>query len=261
MSDKHNDNYFIVAISFFFTIIISILTLIMSLLFVVTCCFFLFLPKYKRFKLFDNLIVCPWTFIFNRLLLGIRFKLFGLEYVDIKRTTLYICNHQSWVDIPVVNKYSHAISLSKKQVRRLPLVGVLIIYAGPIIVDRDDQSSRLSSLKEIINVLKKGYSLLVFPEGTRSNDGKLNKPNTALIKLCYKLKIPVVGAAVEGTRDILPRKRLYFKFFQKVILKFNPPLYPKDFENEDEFATKCWDNVKDTHNSILKEYFPEKYNK
>ncbi len=258
MKNKYNDNYLIVCINYIFTIIITILTLLMSLFFVVTFWFFLFLPKYKRFKLFYCLIMYPWTFIFNYLLLGIRLNLSGLEHIDKKRTTLYICNHQSWIDIPVVNRYTHTITLSKKQVRRILFVGVLIIYAGPIIVDRDDRSSRLSSIKEIINVLKKGYSLSLFPEGTRSSDGKLNKPNTALIKLCYKLNIPVVSSAVEGTRDILPRKRLYIKFFRKVILKFNPPIYPKDYKNEDEFVTACWDKLKDTHNNILKEFFPEK---
>lgn len=258
MNTKHNDSRLIIAIYYIYTLIVTILTLIMSLFFVVTFWFFLFFPKYKRFKYFDCLIMCPWTFVFDRLLLGIRLKLFGLENIDVKRTTLYICNHQSWLDIPVANKYTHTISLSKKQVRRLPLIGLLIMYAGPIIVDRDDRSSRLGSLKEIINVFKKGYSLTLFPEGTRSRDGKLITPNTAIIKVCYKLNIPVVAAAIEGTRDILPRNRFYLKFLQKVVLRFNSPIYPKDHKNEDEFVTKCWNKVKDTHYGILKEFFQEK---
>ena len=84
--------------------------------------------------------------------------------------------------------------------------------------------------------------------------------NTAIIKLCYKLNIPIVTAAVEGTRDILPRYGKYFKFLQKVVLKFNHPLYPKDFINEDDYAFACWEKVKSTHNDILKEFFPEKVN-
>ncbi len=141
---------------YLYSAIISILTLILSLFYVVTCWWFLFLPKYKRYKYFDFLIVSSWTFIVNHLFLGMRIKCIGLENIDIKRTTMYICNHQSWLDIPVVIRYTHTICLSKKQVRRLPLVGLLIIYAGPIIVDRDDQASRISSVKEIIGVFKKG---------------------------------------------------------------------------------------------------------
>ena len=258
MKNKRNDNYLMIFLYSIYTIILAILTLLLSLFFVVTCWFFLFIPKYERFKFFDYIVMAPWTFIFNNFLLGMRIKLIGLENIDKKRTTLYICNHQSWLDIPVINKYSHTISLSKKQVRRLPFIGILIIYAGPIIVDREDQSSRISSVKKIISFLKKGYSLTLFPEGTRSKDGKLIKPNTAVIKLCYKLNISIVPVAIEGTREILPRHGKYFKFLQKVVLQFNPPLYPKDFKNEEDFAFNCWDKVKETHNNILKEFFPEK---
>ena len=257
---KNKDNIFMVIVFLIYSLFAAIATLSMSLFYVVTCFFFLILPKYKRYKLFDSLVVYPWTFIFNKLILFMRITVIGRKNVDRKRTTLYICNHQSWVDIPTAIKYTHTITLSKKQVRRLPLVGVLIIYASPIIVDRDDKSSRLGSLKEIIHCLKKGYSINMFPEGTRSRDGKLIKPNKAVIRLCFKLNIPVVSTALEGTRDILPRNRIYLKPLRRVVIKFNDPIYPKDFTNEDEFADACWEKVKESHNGILKEYFPDRYN-
>ena len=119
MNDKKDISHLMLFIYYIYTAILAVLTLLLSLFFVVTCWFFLFFPKYKRFKFFDFLVMSPWTFIFNNFLLGIRIKLFGLEHIDSKRTTLYICNHQSWVDIPIVNKYTHTVSLSKKQVRRL----------------------------------------------------------------------------------------------------------------------------------------------
>jgi len=79
-----------------------------------------------------------------------------------------------------------------------------------------------------------------------------------LIKLCYKLNVPVVSCSIEGTYDILPKKRYYVKFLQKVILQYNAPLYPKDFENEEFFADACWAKLVESHNEILKNYFPEK---
>lgn len=258
MDNKRIRIFLMTFIYYLYSIMVILSTSLLSLFYIVTCWWFLFLPKYKRYKLFDFLVVYPWVSIVNNIFLGMRLKLIGSEYIDIKRTTMYICNHQSWLDIPVVIKQTHTICLSKKQVRRMPLVGLLIVFAGPIIVDRDDQSSRISSVKEIISVFKKGYSLALFPEGTRSMDGKLIKPNTAMIKLCYKLNIPVVSTAVEGTRDVLPRNRLYMKFLQKVVLKFNPPIYPEDFNNEENFVNACWDKVKETHNDILMNFFPER---
>jgi 1-acyl-sn-glycerol-3-phosphate acyltransferase len=248
-------------IYFFYSLLVTILTLSMSLIYVVTCWWFLILPKYKRFKLFYIIVMIPWTFVFNRLLLAMRIKLLGLENVDQKRTTLYICNHQSWVDIPVIFRYCRTTGISKKQVLFLPLIGQLIYYASVILVDRGDQKSRLHIVKVLIEVFRKGVSIVLFPEGTRSRDGRLLKPNNAVAKLCFKMNIPVVPIAIEGTNDILPRKRLYLKFLQRVVVKMNPPVIPKDFKDEEEFADACWNKVIESHESILKEYFPSKYEK
>jgi 1-acyl-sn-glycerol-3-phosphate acyltransferase len=215
------------------------------------------MPRYKRFRLFDFVVNQPWTFVFDYLLLLMRMKLIGLEFVDRKRTTVYICNHQSWVDIPVVTRYTHTVTLSKKEATYIPFIGTLINFAGPVFVDRDDTSSRLKVVKEIITLLKQGYSLTLFPEGTRTKDGNLIEPNNAMVKLCYKLNVPVVAAALEGSREVLPRNRFYVKCFQKVVLKFNAPLYPKDFKNDEEFAIACWNKVVSSHNEILQNYFPE----
>jgi|GEM_PF-1104889 len=244
---------------FIHSLLAFILTIIMSFIFIILGWWFLLLPKYKRFRLFEYLIAYPWIFLFQRVFLFMRIKIIGKKNVDRKRTTFYICNHQSWLDVPVFLRYSHAIGVSKKEVRRIFLVGVLILMSGGVILlDRKEQASRLATIKKIINVFKKGFSIYLFPEGTRSRDGKLLKPNTSIIRLCYKLNIPVVPSALEGTRDVLPRKRIYFKCFKKVIVKFTPPLYPKDYNSEQEFADACWGKVKETHESILKEYFPYK---
>ncbi len=242
-----------------YSIIIAILTLMFSFIYVSTCWWFLFLPKYKRLKLFTLILANPWIFFVNNLMLLMRIRVIGKENVDIKRTTLYICNHQSWIDVPILFKYSHAVGVSKIQVTNLPLVGFLILYSGGVIfLNREDQSSRISIIKEIMRVFKKGFSVFLFPEGTRSKDGKLLKPNTALIKLCYKLNIPVVPMALEGTREILPRNRIYLKFFKKVILKINSPLFPKDYKNEQDFAEKSWKILEESHDEIIKEYFIKK---
>lgn len=239
--------------------LVVILTFILSLFFVSTAWFFVFFPKYYRARIFEFFVSFPWIFIVLRIFLGVRLKIIGKKNVDRKRTTLYICNHQSWVDVPVLFRYSHAVGVSKKEIRRIPLVGVLMLYSGSIIiVDRDKKKSRLTSVKEIMRVLKNGFSIFLFPEGTRSRDGKILKANLAITRLCYKLNIPVIPASIEGTRNILPRNRIYLKFLQKVILKFNSPIFPNDYHTDDEFADSCWKRVKSSHQEILKKYFPEK---
>lgn len=205
------------------------------------------------------MVSVPWTFIVNRLILAIRLNVIGREYIDFKRVSVYICNHQSWVDVPLMIVNTCAIALSKKEVRRLPFVGILIVMSGAAeLFDRATQASRIGIVKKVMEILKQKFSIMLFPEGTRSIDGKLLEANNAVVKICYKLNVPVVPSVLEGTRDILPKNRLYFKFGQKVVLKYNPPMYPKDFANAEEFADACWNEVVNNHRAIIEEYFPHK---
>ena len=217
------------------------------------------LPRYKRLNCLILSLTSHGLLHLTTCFL-MKMKLIGLEFVDRKRQQFISATISLGLIFRVVTRYTHTVTLSKKEATYIPFIGVLIKFAGPVIVDRDDTSSRLKVVKEIIALLKQGYSLTLFPEGTRTKDGKLMEPNNAMVKLCYKLNIPVVAAALEGTRDVLPRNRFYVKCFQKVVLKFNSPLYPKDFKNEEEFSVSCWKKVVDTHNEILENYFPEKNN-
>lgn len=244
-----------VIINLIFTFFAGIFTLIMSLFFFILTWWLIFIPKYKRERVARYILINPWTFIFNHFILFVNLKVIGVKNIDPKRATLYICNHQSWADIPIVIPKTKATALSKKEVISIPLVGFLTVLAGGIFFDRDEQASRMAIIKELIDFFKKGYSLCYFPEGTRSKDGNLLEPNLALIKLAFKLKIAVVPAAVEGTKNIIQKGRIYYNFFQKVVLKFGEPILPKNFSNEVDFANYSWEMVKKIYREIKENYF------
>lgn len=233
----------------------GILTLILSLIFLLLTWWLIFIPRNKRESVARYILIKPWTFIFNHFFLFIRLKVIGKENVNPKRVTLYICNHQSWADIPVVIPKTKASALSKKEVVAIPLVGFLTVLAGGIFFDRDEQSSRMAIIKELIEFFKGGNSLCYFPEGTRSKDGTLLEPNLALVKLAFRLKISVVPIAVEGTKNVIQKGRIYYKFFQKVVLQFGQPVSPENFNNDTSFANYCWDKVKEIHSEIKNKYF------
>ncbi len=249
-----------IIIYFLYSTIAALLTFLMSLFFILTCWWVLFIPLHKRLNIFCNIVAMPWIFLFLKVFLFVKLKVIGKENIDIKRRSLYICNHQSWVDIPVFYGYTKACGVSKKEVKYIPLIGLLIIYSGgAIFLDRKKQASRIAIIKEIIRLFRLNVSIFLFPEGTRSRDGRLLRANKAIIKLCYKLKIPVIPTALEGTRDILPRNRLYLKPFKNVVLQFNSPINPETFASEEDFSEECWNKVKTTHRNILQEYFPDKF--
>ena len=244
-----------IIINLIFSFFAGIFTLILSLFFLLISWWLIFVPRNKREKIARYVLIQPWTFIFNHFIMLIRLKVIGKENVKTNRATLYICNHQSWADIPVVVPKTKAAALSKKEVVAIPLVGFLTVLAGGIFFDREEQSSRMAIVKELIEFFKNGYSLCYFPEGTRSKDGNLLEPNLALVKLAFKLKIPVVPIAVEGTRNVIQKGRIYYKFFQKVVLKFGEPILPENFKTDIEFSNYAWEMVKKIHTEIKNNYF------
>ncbi|HOV14580.1 MAG TPA: lysophospholipid acyltransferase family protein [Spirochaetota bacterium] len=230
--------------------IVTLIVSLISLVFILLDWWLLFIPLEKRYFVADKFLIIPWTVIVNNLL-GIKVKFIGKENIDKKRATLYICNHQSWVDIPTFLRYSHAPTVAKKEVKNIPFLGILIIYAGVLFLDRKDKNGRLGIIKGTMKILKKGGSFCVFPEGTRSKTGELLEPNLTLVKICYKMNIPVVPTAIEGSRNILEKGNYYVSLFKNVILKYNSPIYPKDYQDEDTFAKACWDMVESSHNEII----------
>jgi 1-acyl-sn-glycerol-3-phosphate acyltransferase len=230
----------------FLLIMISI-----GLVVMVICSPLLLLPRYKRYKYADIMFMTPWGNFMNKILLMMRIKVIGKEFVDRKRPTLYICNHQSWIDIALFIINSHCPAISKKEVKYIPLLGIFTIYAGTVFIDRTKTSSRFSIIKDVSDLLHNGTSLCLFPEGTRSISGDLLTPNLALLKLCFKQKITVVPAAIDGTRFVLAKHVHYFKPGRKVILKYTPPVNPVNFENAEDFAKACWNEVVKAHSEII----------
>ncbi|HNZ28200.1 MAG TPA: lysophospholipid acyltransferase family protein [Spirochaetota bacterium] len=244
-----------ILINLIFSFISGMLVLFMSLIFVLIDWWLLFIPRNKRYLVARKFLVVPWTIIANNFLFCMRLKVLGKEHLSKEKNSLFICNHQSWADIPAFLRYTPSTALSKSEVRRIPVVGILTIYAGGIFFDRDDKKSRIGIIKEVMEFLKQGYSMCYYPEGTRSVDGELLEPNLTLVKLAYKLKVPVIPSAIEGSRNVIQRGRIYYKFFQRVILKYSEPLYPTDFSSEEEFANACWSKVVDIHKEIKRDYF------
>ena len=232
------------------SVIAAVEIMLLSIIFVIIDFWLIFVPIKYRNKVARYVLIVPWCWTINTLIYFIRLKVIGKEYLDRNRTTIYICNHQSWIDASTFGHITPASSLAKSQVKNIPLVGLLVIYAGGILFDRETQSSRLGIVKLMMKTLKDGISICFFPEGTRSRDGNLLRPNLSLIKLAYKMKIPVVPAALNGTRDVVQKGRPYFRFFRKVVIKYNPPMNPADFADEDSFAAACWGKVEETYKEI-----------
>lgn len=139
---------------------------------------------------------------------GIRLKVQGLDRLDPNRPYVFIANHQSYIDIPVLIQALPSFQLrwiAKKELLWVPLFGWAMWSAKHIIVDRSNLSSAKASLKKAEQRIKAGVSVVIFPEGTRGSNGELLPFKRGGFVLAIKTQTPIAPVTVGGSGAILPR--------------------------------------------------------
>jgi 1-acyl-sn-glycerol-3-phosphate acyltransferase len=137
---------------------------------------------------------------------GCRAKVINPEKLDVGGPAVYVVNHLSALDIPTLYAalpFQFRI-MAKKELFRYPVLGWHLTRSGQIPIDRDNARSSLKSLMSASNALKRGMSLVVFPEGGRSASGQLQPFLGGSFYVAIKAQTPVVPMAVIGTYEALP---------------------------------------------------------
>jgi 1-acyl-sn-glycerol-3-phosphate acyltransferase len=132
-------------------------------------------------------------------------QVYGQENIIEEGPSLLAMNHQSYLDPPLAAVCCHRqISfLARKTLLEIPLLGPLIRRLNVIPLDRDGSDS--SALKTVIRLLKSGGSTIIFPEGTRTHDGKLGPAQAGIGFIIAKSMVPVVPMRIFGAFDAFPR--------------------------------------------------------
>jgi 1-acyl-sn-glycerol-3-phosphate acyltransferase len=159
---------------------------------------------------------------------------------------LYIANHQSFADIPLI--FSHLVipPIMKKEILYIPILGICIYSSGGIIVDRKNKNSRKQVFEESKKRLLEGNKqLYYFPEGTRQKNGLDPKPfnelKTPLLEFAYQNNIPVFPVSVEGTSEVITKRGI--QLFKPLGIIFHNSIRPEDFSDKNEFMVSCWNKV------------------
>ncbi|MCX7909780.1 MAG: 1-acyl-sn-glycerol-3-phosphate acyltransferase [Ignavibacteria bacterium] len=144
---------------------------------------------------------------------GVKVEVTGLENIDLSQSYVFVANHSSYFDIPVIF-VAIPINLRimyKKELERIPIFGWYLKYSDFIAIEREVVGSARSSLNQALELIQKDVSVLIFPEGTRSLDGKLKEFKKGAMFLAVRSGKPIVPVAIVGTYDLLPRGKWYFK--------------------------------------------------
>lgn len=144
---------------------------------------------------------------------GVKVKVEGLENIAPGRPYIFAANHQSQFDIFAMQGCFNFDFrwLAKKELFQIPLFGRAMQLAGYISIDRSHGREALKSLKEAAVRIASGTSVILFPEGTRSLDGKLHPFKTGGMVLAIKSGVPLVPVAISGTFSVLPKGKLLAK--------------------------------------------------
>jgi len=141
---------------------------------------------------------------------GVSVSMSGIGLLEQGRPYIFAANHQSQFDIFVLQGYLGCDFrwLVKLELFKIPVFGKAMDLSGYIPVDRAHGRKALKSLDEAARRIAGGTSVAIFPEGTRSPDGKLGQFKAGAIVLAIKAGVPVVPVAIVGTHQVLPKGRL-----------------------------------------------------
>lgn len=140
-------------------------------------------------------------------LLFIKVKISGLENLKKDQSYVFVCNHQNIYDIFVVYGWLPLFFkwLMKAELRKLPFLGKACEAAGHIFVNRANARESHKSLEVARKRLQNGVSMVVFPEGTRSIDGKIGKFKRGAYQIASELNLPIVPMTLNGAYERLPK--------------------------------------------------------
>lgn len=167
-----------------------------------------------------------WAKLFCWLTL-VRVTVRGRENINRKTSYVFVANHQGAYDIFAIYGFlGHNFKwMMKKGLERIPLVGYACRKAGHIFVDNSSQAAVRRTMQDAESRLKDGMSVVVFPEGSRTLDGKMHTFKRGAYQLAMEFSLPVVPITIDGAYEVLPRRGAKLPRPGHIILTIHEPIH------------------------------------
>ena len=172
-------------------------------------------------------------------LAGIRVRIVGLERLDASRTYVFMSNHVSNIDPPVLLPRipGRTSVMAKQELFNVPILGKAMRMASLVPVNRGDRDAGVSAVRNATQVVKQGIHMTIFVEGHRSFDGKLLPFKKGPFYLAQECHVPVVPVTISGSHFVMPKGRFAMKC-GTVTLIFHQPIEPGEFGTREELMEK-----------------------
>jgi 1-acyl-sn-glycerol-3-phosphate acyltransferase len=214
------------------------------------------------------LIAFPWTFITGKVdflyrwgcwiawsgvrLAGVRVRVVGLDKLDKGRAYIFMSNHASNVDPPILIPLipGRTSVLVKKELFRYPVLGKAMRMGSLVPVDRGNRDAGIAAVREAAEVMRQGINMTIYVEGHRSSDGKMLPFKKGPFYLAMECGIPVVPVTIAGSHDVMPKGRFALKAGTVSVI-FHDPIEPKDFGSREHLMERV--------RSVINEGLPAEY--
>ncbi len=184
-----------------------------------------------------SLRTVQWGFKCCLFLSGVKAEIRGLENLtkDADKPVLYVGNHNSFFDVILMYTLFHERTgfIAKKAFKKVPSLNLWMMRLYCLFLDRKDTKQGLKTILTAIDYVKQGISIFVFPEGTRSKDGKMIPFKAGAFKIATKTGCPIVPIVLSGTADVFENHMPIIKK-QQVVVTIGEPIDPNSLEKEEK---------------------------
>lgn len=218
-----------------------VLTLLFVIYFFASCAvfyavnviIFLLSAPFDKLRRAVHSFSCFWGFHYFQINPFWRIEYSGVDKIKPDTTYVLVANHQSLADILVLYGMHRQYKwVSKKSIARVPFVGWNMLLNQYVLLERGDMKSIKHMMQACRAWLQKGSSVMIFPEGTRSGDGRLQSFRDGAFKLSLECNAPLVPIVIDGTRELLPKGTTALNFKQRIRLKVLDPVNPQDYQGQ-----------------------------
>lgn len=218
--------------------------------FVLVLLLYLVTFPFDRYNRIPNKVLKGLAWVLLRSNPGWSFEVRGADPQKVNAPTIVVANHQSFLDMPLIYLLPWSMKwVAKKTLFRIPIFGWIIFMTGHMGIDR--QSSRsVKKLDELVKPVKDGIPAMIFPEGTRTRDGKLKPFKNGAFKLAAQYNFRVLPIVLEGGHKALPSGSWKFHFRQKFIISVLDPVEPADFDSIAALKKQVYNEIKQELNTI-----------
>lgn len=187
--------------------------------------------------------------------LDIKYKNRGaIDSLDKKEGVIFVCNHQSNLDIPAIVTALHMDVgfVAKHEMKKWPFFGTWMKKSNCVFLNRENPREGIKDIKKAVELIKEGYPTIIFPEGERSLTGKILNFKKGSFKLATETNGIIVPLTLKGTYDIQPRGTLKMARGKKVTLVVDEPIFVKNLSKDEEkvLATIVRDKIVENFEKI-----------